>query len=37
MGWNCTFVKDPENWLAWVVATRDIMPGEEIYVDYGWI
>ena len=32
---NAKFVKIAEEGKAEVVATRDILPGEEVYVDYG--
>lgn len=34
-GHNVKFVKLPDKLKAEVVATRDIYPGEEVYVDYG--
>lgn len=34
-GWNVAFLKSPEDSCAFVVATRDINEGEEIYVSYG--
>jgi hypothetical protein len=34
-GWNVEFIKLPEDWMALVVATRDIFPGEELFVNYG--
>eukprot|EP01035_Chromulina_nebulosa_P026840 gene26840-35195_t len=30
-GWNVEFVKLPQDWMALVVATRDICPGEELF------
>mmetsp|Transcript_29250 Transcript_29250/g.28002 ORF Transcript_29250/g.28002 Transcript_29250/m.28002 type:complete len:148 (+) Transcript_29250:141-584(+) len=35
LGYNATFDKRPEDLCALVIATRDIMKGEEIFVDYG--
>lgn len=34
-GWNVEFVKLPQDWMALVVAMRDICPGEELFVSYG--
>ena len=34
-GWNVEFLKLPQDWMALVVATRDICPGEELFVSYG--
>ena len=34
-GHNVVFDKQPEHWRARVMATREIHPGEEIFVDYG--
>ncbi len=33
--YNVQFKKDPEHGIAYVVAIRDIEPGEELFVDYG--
>lgn len=33
--WNCKFVPQPEFDRCAVVATRDIVPGEELFVSYG--
>lgn len=35
LGWNVEFKKCPQARCAYVVALRDIVPGEEIFVDYG--
>ena len=34
-GYNARFVKSIDDRCAWVVATRDIEPNEEIFADYG--
>ena len=34
-GYNVTFLKSPEDCCAWVIATKDIICGEELFVDYG--
>lgn len=34
-GWNVEFKKCPQAKCAYVVALRDILPNEEIFVDYG--
>jgi uncharacterized protein len=34
-GYNVRFLKSPEEKCAWVISTRDIFPGEEVFVDYG--
>jgi hypothetical protein len=33
--WNVRFDKRPEQKCAFVIATKDISPGDEIFVDYG--
>jgi len=33
--YNVRFDKDPVNGIARIVAIRDIVPGEELFVDYG--
>mmetsp|Transcript_29945 Transcript_29945/g.42728 ORF Transcript_29945/g.42728 Transcript_29945/m.42728 type:complete len:159 (+) Transcript_29945:902-1378(+) len=35
LGWNVEFIKSPEDWIAYVVAIKDITPGDEIFVSYG--
>ena len=32
---NTRFKKEPAQWRALVVATKDIMPGDEFFVSYG--
>ena len=34
-GYNVTFLKSPSEFCAWVISTRDIAAGEELFVDYG--
>lgn len=34
-GWNVEFIKQPLQSCALVVALRDILPGEELFVNYG--
>ena len=34
-GWNVTFDKQPEEKCAYVIATRNIVAGEELFVNYG--
>lgn len=33
--YNVCFLKSPRERCAWVLSTRDLRPGEEVYADYG--